>query len=56
MSTEQVANDVVVMHDSRFVESGVTENVLHHPSDGYSQRLIAAVPCLNWRPTLRSRG
>jgi ABC-type glutathione transport system ATPase component len=40
----QVADDVLVMHRGRLVESGPTDRVLDAPEDPYTKRLIASVP------------
>ncbi|HET9418043.1 MAG TPA: ATP-binding cassette domain-containing protein, partial [Chthoniobacterales bacterium] len=40
----QLATRVAVMHEGRFVEEGVAQQVLDHPSHPYTQSLLAAVP------------
>jgi ABC-type glutathione transport system ATPase component len=42
----QLCDRVAVMRAGKIVETGPTENVLHHPSDAYTRELIAAVPRL----------
>jgi peptide/nickel transport system ATP-binding protein len=39
-----IADRVAVLYQGRVVESGPTHTVLSTPSDGYTQRLLAAVP------------
>ncbi|AEV84698.1 spermidine/putrescine ABC transporter ATP-binding protein [Actinoplanes sp. SE50] len=41
---EAVASRVAVLHRGRVVEVGPTADVLHHPTDPYTRRLLAAVP------------
>ena len=41
-----MADRVVVMKDGRMVESGDTQNVLEHPRQEYTRKLMAAVPRL----------
>lgn len=40
----QISDYVYVMHRGRIVESGATKNVLEHPADPYTQKLILSVP------------
>jgi len=35
---------VAVMHDGCIVETGLTEEIFHHPQEDYTKRLIAAIP------------
>ena len=37
-----MAHQVLVMKDGKVVESGGVEQVLQHPSQAYTQRLLAA--------------
>ncbi|MEM9781552.1 MAG: ABC transporter ATP-binding protein [Pseudomonadota bacterium] len=39
-----VADEVVVMHRGRVVETGSTDQVLNHPQADYTQHLLASVP------------
>lgn len=39
-----VADDVLVMHNGRIVESGPVGQVIHDPQHDYTRRLVAAVP------------
>ena len=48
-----IAQRVAVMREGRIVEMGVVEQVLEHPSDEYTQRLIADAPKLE---TAEARG
>jgi peptide/nickel transport system ATP-binding protein len=43
---EYIADRVAVMHRGRIVESGPTAALLAHPREGYTRRLLAAVPRL----------
>ena len=40
----QVADDVIVMRHGEIVESGPTEQILHHPQHDYTKQLLAAIP------------
>jgi oligopeptide transport system ATP-binding protein len=51
----QVCDDVIVMHRGRVVERGDVENVLRHPEQPYTQRLIASMPGPGWTPRRRAR-
>ena len=44
-----MADRVVVMKDGRIVESGDTRDVLEHPAQEYTKKLMAAVPKLRLR-------
>lgn len=46
----QVSDSMIVMRDGRIVEEGSTDRVLDHPSDPYTQKLIAAIPGPGWKP------
>jgi peptide/nickel transport system ATP-binding protein len=39
-----LAHKVVVLQDGRVVEQGPREEVLHHPREEYTKRLLAAAP------------
>ena len=39
-----LAHRIAVMHRGRLVEQGTRDEILRHPKDPYTQRLIAAVP------------
>jgi peptide/nickel transport system ATP-binding protein len=41
---DSIAHRIVVMHRGRLVEEGTSDEILRHPKDPYTQRLIAAVP------------
>jgi peptide/nickel transport system ATP-binding protein len=41
---EQIAHRVVVLRSGRVVEQGSAFDILNHPKDPYTQRLVAAVP------------
>ena len=41
-----MADTVLVLKDGRKVEYGRAEDVLNHPQDAYTQRLLSAVPVL----------
>jgi peptide/nickel transport system ATP-binding protein len=41
---QELVDDVAVLHDGRIVEIGPASEVLHSPSDRYTQRLLAAAP------------
>ncbi|BBZ31403.1 peptide ABC transporter ATP-binding protein [Mycolicibacterium confluentis] len=43
------ASRVVVMHRGRTVESGAAQDILRHPSEDYTQRLVASAPALTAR-------
>jgi len=41
---EMLSDRIAVMHNGRLVEIGETAQVVNHPKDAYTQRLLAAVP------------
>ena len=41
---EQLSDRIAVMKDGLIVEQGTTAEIIQHPKDPYTQRLIAAVP------------
>lgn len=41
---ESFCDRIAVMHQGKIVETGPTEQVIHHPTHPYTQRLIAATP------------
>ncbi|WP_456787855.1 ABC transporter ATP-binding protein [Cellulomonas sp. P5_C5] len=41
---EMLADRIAVMHNGKLVEVGETSQVVNHPQDPYTQRLLAAVP------------
>ena len=41
---EMLSDRIAVMHNGRLVEIGDTAQVVNHPQDTYTQRLLAAVP------------
>lgn len=43
----RMADNVAVMHRGRLVEYGPKEEVIYHPKEEYTRRLIAAVPRIN---------
>jgi peptide/nickel transport system ATP-binding protein len=49
----QICDAVLVMHRGRIVERGSPEEIFDRPKEGYTQRLIAAVPGQAWNPTNR---
>ena len=42
----EVADDVVVMHEGRYVETGSVYDLFENPQSAYTQQLLAAVPRL----------
>ncbi|GEL45739.1 putative oligopeptide ABC transporter, ATP-binding protein [Cellulomonas hominis] len=44
---EILSNRIAVMSKGRLVESGPREQILHHPTEDYTRRLLAAVPVPN---------
>ncbi|MEE3115068.1 MAG: ABC transporter ATP-binding protein, partial [Actinomycetota bacterium] len=42
----EVADRVVVMHQSKIVEQGPVEQIFHSPSEAYTRGLLSAVPTL----------
>ena len=44
LSARVVTDQILVLHEGRVVESGVTKDVLQHPSDPYTVQLLDAVP------------
>jgi peptide/nickel transport system ATP-binding protein len=45
----EIADDVVVMCGGKVVEHAPTDEVFEHPRDGYTRRLLDAIPGLAWR-------
>ncbi|MGN6556882.1 MAG: ABC transporter ATP-binding protein, partial [Solirubrobacterales bacterium] len=39
-----IADRIAVMHDGKLVERGTADQVCEHPKDGYTKKLLAAVP------------
>lgn len=39
-----ISDRVAIMHHGRIVESGAAGDVLAHPEDAYTKRLVAAIP------------
>jgi peptide/nickel transport system ATP-binding protein len=39
-----LADHIAVMHNGKLAEVGTRDEILRHPRDPYTQRLIAAVP------------
>ena len=46
----QISDTCLVMSDGVIVERGPTQQILDHPEDPYTQRLLAAVPRRGWKP------
>ena len=44
---EILSSRIAVMHDGKLVEQGDREQILRHPQDDYTRRLLAAVPVPN---------
>lgn len=44
LSARVVTDEILVLNQGRLVESGVTKDVLQHPSDPYTVQLLDAVP------------
>ncbi|GAA1876055.1 ABC transporter ATP-binding protein [Lapillicoccus jejuensis] len=44
LSARMIADEVVVLHEGRVVEQGRALDVIRHPRDDYTQRLLDAVP------------
>lgn len=42
----RISNRIMVMEKGRIVEEGATENIMNHPREAYTQRLLSAVPGL----------
>lgn len=49
----QVCDSAIVMRRGAIVESGSMENIIDHPSETYTQRLVASVPTVGWVPPTR---
>jgi ABC-type glutathione transport system ATPase component len=44
LSARVVTDEIIVLHEGRIVESGVTKDVLQHPKDPYTVELLNAIP------------
>jgi peptide/nickel transport system ATP-binding protein len=44
LSARVVTDEILVLHEGRVVESGVTKDVLQHPKDAYTVQLLDAIP------------
>ncbi|GAB4097250.1 ABC transporter ATP-binding protein [Brachybacterium horti] len=44
LSARLITDDILVLHDGRVVESGPTAEVMRHPQDEYTIRLLDAIP------------
>ena len=44
LSARVVTEEILVLHEGRVVESGVTKDVLQHPKDEYTVQLLDAIP------------
>ena len=42
--TEQISDEVLVMHRGKIVERGIPSELYSHPQDDYTRTLLAAVP------------
>ena len=49
----QITEDVIVMHDGKVVERGITREVLDSPQQDYTRLLRASVPAPGWKPRRR---
>ena len=47
---QNLSDTVAVMKDGRIVERGTTAEVLQHPTQDYTQRLLAAIPVIPAQP------
>ncbi len=47
------AEELIVMHQGRVVETGAAQAILRHPQHSYTQRLVAAAPSLRGARTVR---
>ena len=52
----QLSRRVMVMFDGRIVEEGPTEQVFEDPRDGYTRRLLDAIPSMDGYRRRRKRG
>lgn len=52
----QLSKRVMVMFDGRIVEEGPTEQVFEDPRDGYTRRLLDAIPSMDGYRRRRERG
>jgi peptide/nickel transport system ATP-binding protein len=56
LSARAITDEVLVLHDGRVVERGATSQVLRHPTDQYTIRLLEAVPNPFARPSITTEG
>jgi peptide/nickel transport system ATP-binding protein len=40
----EISDSIIVLHNGEIVERGLTEQVIHHPQELYTQKLLASVP------------
>ncbi|MGP1395504.1 MAG: ABC transporter ATP-binding protein [Inquilinaceae bacterium] len=50
----EIAEDVVVMHRGKVMESGSVDRIFHRPEDAYTRMLLASVTKLETRSTLKT--
>ncbi len=50
-----IADDVVVMHGGKLMESGPVERIFRHPEHPYTQKLLAAIPIDHPRERIRRK-
>lgn len=54
-AVRHISDEVLVMRSGRVVEHGPVSDVLDHPQDAYTRRLIASIPKPGWKPRRMSQ-
>ncbi|MER7111663.1 ABC transporter ATP-binding protein [Streptomyces sp. NPDC000229] len=54
-AVRHISEEVLVMRAGKVVEQGPVEDVLGHPRDPYTRRLIDSIPKPGWKPSRRTR-